>query len=77
MDKVYDFEDFVKCVQKVGNIKIMEPKDFFTFENRLSQGSSSKNSRPLLASVTVVEFRRGSQKMFFQVKVAVNLKNMC
>ena len=33
MDKVYDFEDFVKCVSEVGEVIVMQPTNFYSFQN--------------------------------------------
>ena len=68
MDKVYDFEDFVKCVSEVGEVSVMQPTNFYSFQNGLSESQASKKSRALLADVYTVEFRQGSLDMHFQMK---------
>ena len=63
---LYDYDEFVKCVQKVGIAICMERKDFLKWENQLSQKKASKESRPLLDNVVVAEFRKGSSLMFYK-----------
>lgn len=57
---LYDFRDFVNCVDRAGKAVIMKPSNFKAWKNELSQGKSSKLTRPLLDDVFVAEFRRGS-----------------
>ena len=65
-DKVYDFKDYVQCVNKApGIVQSMEAGDFFDFEKGLSEGAVSKSSRPYLANTAAVQFRRGSHLMYF------------
>ena len=59
MDKVYDFTDFVKCVSIVGESIIMSHTDFYQYESGLSESKLSKSTRPYLADVSDVQFRRG------------------
>ena len=68
MDKVYDFDDFIKCVENVGNAQVLDFTDFYDFQNGLSrEGKASKESRPILADVNKeVEFRKGSLNMYFK-----------
>ena len=56
---IYDVHDFTRCVQNAGDVSVMNISDFYNYENGLSQGKESKESRPLLHDVVVVEFRRG------------------
>ena len=44
----------------------MNIEDFRLWENGLSQGKESKNTRPLLANVVVAEFRRGYTQLFYK-----------
>ena len=67
MDKVYDYYDFVQCVGNVGEVVHMHYDDFYLFEKGLSESKLSKSSRPLLADVYVVEFRKGSKNMFYML----------
>ena len=67
MDKVYDFDDFVECVARIGEAHTMSFNDFFQFEHGLSEGQKSKSTRPLLVNVSVAEFRIGSTSLFFKV----------
>ena len=66
MEKVFNFEDFIQCVGNVGSVHVMTPTDFHSFKDGLSQGAASKRSRPLLADVQMVEFRKGSNMMFYK-----------
>ena len=66
MGRVGDFLDFVHCVKKAGEAVVMDIADFHNHEHGLSQGQISKESRPLLENVSIVEFRRGSQSMFYK-----------
>ena len=34
MDKVFDFQDFIKCVNNVGNAVVMSHTEFFLFQKR-------------------------------------------
>ena len=61
-----DFQDYIKCASNAGDIIAMNFDDFYDFENGLSQGYASKSTRPLLASVYVVQFKRGSTSMFYK-----------
>jgi len=63
---VCDWKDFVDCVSKVGNVKEMNVKDFADYENGLSQGIESKQTRPLLDTVSVAEFCTGSTSLFYK-----------
>ncbi|KAL5256494.1 hypothetical protein ACHWQZ_G011662 [Mnemiopsis leidyi] len=67
---LYDFHDFVSCVKAVGNAVVMEPSDFRDWKNELSQSKASKDSRPLLATVSVAEFRKGFHLMWFKKSFA-------
>ena len=54
---VYDFSDFMQCVSNAGDVLLMTHSDFYQFESGLSEGKTSKSSRPLLRDVSVAEFR--------------------
>ena len=60
LGRLYDFIDFVQCVEQVGIVIEMKLEDFRQWENQLSQGKASKENRPLLDSVNVAQFRKGS-----------------
>lgn len=47
IDKVYDFDDFVK---NVGDVSVMQPDNFFNFEKGLSEGKKSKSMRLIFLS---------------------------
>ena len=63
---IYDWEDYVGCLSSIGDVLEMEPHDFKAFQSRLSQGKKSKESRPLLADVAALQFRRGMDRCFFK-----------
>ena len=63
---IYDFRDYVDCVTAAGNAIEMRPEDFFQFESGLSQKAATKESKPLLADVYGVEFRRDELLMFYK-----------
>ena len=44
----------------------MQTEDFKQWENQLSQGKASKNTRPLLENVSVAQFRKGEPDLFFK-----------
>ena len=60
----------MSCVKTVGNAVVMEPSDFRDWKNELSQSKASKDSRPLLATVSVAEFRKGCHLMWFKKSFA-------
>ena len=62
--KLYSFKDFVSCVEKRAESIIMEPEDFFDFKNE--KGSGKDIECPLLNSLSVIKFLKGSTKMFFK-----------
>ena len=66
MKDVSDWQDFVKCIKECGNACEMEVSDFKDFVSELSQGKESKQTRPLLADVSVAEFRKGSTSLFYK-----------
>ena len=70
MKDVCDWRDFVKCIKECGNACEMEVSDFKDFVSELSQGKESKQTRPLLADVSVAEFRKGSTSFFYKESYA-------
>jgi hypothetical protein len=63
---IFDFNDYVSCVREAGIAIELLPGDFFDWKNGLSQGKTSKESRPLLEEVSVVQFRVGEACMYFK-----------
>ena len=57
---VCDWSDFTKCVQKAGQIAEMDIQDFKEHESGLTQSKASKETRPLLDTITAVRFEEGS-----------------
>ena len=72
MDKVYDFTDFVKGVSNVGESIIMSHTDFYQYESGLSESKLSKSTRPYLADVSDVQFRRGSLCLHYKLRISTN-----
>ena len=72
MDKVYDFTDIVKCVSNVGESIIMSHTDFYQYESGLSESKLSKSTRPYLAAVSDVEFRRGPLCLYYNLPNNIN-----
>ena len=66
LGRLYDFNDFVQCVKQVGIAIQMKLTDFRQWENQFSKGKASKENRPLLDSVNVAQFRKGSPCLFFK-----------
>ena len=60
------FQDYVIALRSVGIAKKMNPENFLDLASGLSQGKTSKQTRPLLAEVYVVQFRRGENTMYFK-----------
>jgi len=72
MKQVCDWADFLACVQKSGCAYEMKVEDFKMFENGLSQSAVSRKTRPLLDTVSVAEFRKGSTSLFFKTSHTEN-----
>ena len=62
--KLYDFDDFVDCVDKRGTAIQMESNEFFEYENE--KGTAKDIKTPLLKDISVVQFRRASTKMYYK-----------
>ena len=67
IDKVYDFQDFISCVSKAGNVYIMKHTDFYNFEKGLSESKVSKSTRPLLSNVYMTKFQRGKTFLYYRL----------
>lgn len=68
--KVYDFDDFVGCVQNCNKnvkVKLMEVDDFLLFEDKSSQ-HKLRNSQPrvFLKDIVSVQSRRGAFDIFYK-----------
>ena len=68
--RLYDFDDYLVCVERVGSAMKMQTIDFKQWENQLSQGKASKNTRPLLENLSVAQFRKGKPYLFFKTSHA-------
>ena len=61
---LYDFDDYVDCVEKSGIAIKMQSSDFFDLK---SYKSVAKDTRyPLLSTISEVQFRRKSTKMYWK-----------
>ena len=63
---LYDFCDYISCLRSAGNAMEMAQGDFYDFKSRLSQSKISCDTRPLLADVYIVHFRRDDTAMYFK-----------
>ena len=54
---VCDWEDFLTCVRRDGDVLEMNVKEFGQYENGLRQGKRSSETRPHLDTHSVAEFR--------------------
>ena len=61
---LYDFQDFVDCVNERGNAVTMETNEFYDFKNE--KGSGKDVQCPLLKTVSVIQLRNGSAKLFWK-----------
>ena len=70
MDKVFDFKDFVKCVEKTScRAQEMEPKAFKKWVSGTSQYKLRQSpDRPMLADISMAEFRRGHRDLFYKTE---------
>ena len=66
---VYDFEEYAACVAKAGKAVRMTCNDFQEWENKLSQGKVSKDTRPYLDDVVIARFTR---YLFIDMKIKKN-----
>ena len=66
MKMVCDWVDFLTCVGRAGDVLEMNVKDFGQYENGLSQGKRTRETRPHLDTLNVAEFRKGL--MYYFVK---------
>ena len=67
MKNVYDFEDFVAAINQHGIAVSMNVEDFSFWENGAS--SAKFTVKPILADVSVVQFRRGYTKIFWKTSM--------
>ena len=63
---MYDFSDYVDCMEAAGSCIQMQACDFRNWEKGLSESKLSKSTRPLLADVVEVQFRAGECVMYFK-----------
>ena len=63
---VFTFDDFVQLVNRVGTAIPLNHTDFFCWPKIFSQSKSCLETRPLLAEVVMVQFRKNSTSMFYK-----------
>ena len=61
---LYNFADYVECVESVGKASLMLPDDFIDYSNKKS--TAKDTNYPKLSDLSVAEFRNGSTKMFWK-----------
>ena len=61
---LYDFNDYVQCVEKAGSAIEMKPSDFLDLKNKKGVGKDTRY--PLLCTISVVQFRRKSTKLYWK-----------
>uniref|UniRef100_UPI00358ECCF5 dynein axonemal heavy chain 8 n=1 Tax=Myxine glutinosa TaxID=7769 RepID=UPI00358ECCF5 len=64
---IYDFADFVEVVDNSGAASQMGPADFSLWENGMS--SAGFTDKPVLRTVHVAQFRRGSSKIYWKTSI--------
>ena len=64
MKRLYDFDDFVRSISKNGIVIEMKEGDFIDYKEQLS--TAKDTNYPYLRNIFVVEFRKGSTKMFWK-----------
>ena len=70
--KLYNFQDFLDCVNESGHAERMEAKDFIDF--RSEKGSASDVRTPKLRSISHIEFRKGDSKFYWKYQFDGTLK---
>ena len=61
---LYDFNDYVDCVDSAGKALLMRPEDFFDF--RSYQSKAKDINYPNLSEISEIQFRKGETKMFWK-----------
>ena len=62
--KLYDFQDFVRCVESKGTAVLMESKDFVNFRNEKSIAKDT--CYPKIAEMSQVHFKKMSTKIYWK-----------
>ena len=65
-EKVYDFLEFVECLNVDGKAVIMNHDDFLDVPRGVSQQSKFTAGKPLLNNISIVKFQRGSTKLYWK-----------
>ena len=63
---IFDFNDYLYCVREAGQAIELTANDFKDWKSGLSQSKASKDSRPLLEDVSMVQFKVGQTNMYFK-----------
>ena len=66
MRRLQNFADFVKIVNEKGLAHEMTTKDFRVIPRGLSSAQAIVQTKPLLENCRIIEFRRGSYKMYWK-----------
>ena len=61
---MYDFQEFIDCVNDKGTAILMQPEDFIDFKNE--KGNSKDVHSPWIANISEVQFRRNETKIFWK-----------
>ena len=59
---LYNFKDFVECLDSAGKVSVMAAEDFFDFRNQKNSGKDT--NYPKLAEISEVQFRNRETKTF-------------
>ena len=65
---MYDFQDFVDCVNDKGAVILMHPEDFIDFQNE--KRSAKDVHCHLIADISEAQFRRNETKIFWKSSFA-------
>ena len=61
---LYDFNDYVDCIDSVGKALLMRPNDFFDFKSY--QSKAKDTNYPNLSQISEIQFRKGETKTFWK-----------
>ena len=75
---LYDFNDYVDCVDSAGKALLMTPKDFFDFKSYQSKAKDTNYRN--LSEVLEIQFHKGETKIFWKTSIEFlqkKLRNQC
>ena len=55
---LYDFDEFVQCVQRAGNAICLTEENFLQWESKMSHRKLSQETRPKIDDVAIAKFCR-------------------